>query len=524
MDFGMNILDELLESYTFKGVISTKAIEDDIVTLENQIDSYNATLNEIRIRRMNDQPIVSKIREAKIHLSLLKAAQKRAANKVAQDEIILDMLGVSANEAKEAKIPETAASGKEPLPQDFKTAEYETVQETEIDPEAIRVKTEGKDYKIVIEEAPLLGDTPANIEVERKNPEKTAATYEYETAPETMDEANIDLEGLPNDGGPIIQDVDYDEMGEIVYNSDEVFPEYFSTAEAAPMEEREVEVRPIEQISSLEFHEAIDAEEEAQVKDSETVRSTPAGNDTDAHIPEVEEKIEEKENELINKEIDKKITDKKIVMHMAKQATQSDAGIIEGPNSIENGNLDAPVIPNDGPGGGYVPTPIVTDPIDTDLHPVDSPVVNSGSTGQGGDTTVVTPPFTDEEPDKIYTSVDLRAFTKLPNSNNVSAAYDPKERTIDVFIEEIKDYPIFMTLLKQYKRCSLTSKNRETIFMTVTTKVGKTVKKYNYEFRGCKLIGVQESQLCSEYDSSLKDYCHYHGCVATFKYKKLVIK
>ena len=34
----MGIFDELAESYTYNGAVSIKAIEDDIVILENQLD------------------------------------------------------------------------------------------------------------------------------------------------------------------------------------------------------------------------------------------------------------------------------------------------------------------------------------------------------------------------------------------------------------------------------------------------------------------------------------------------------
>lgn len=115
----MNIFEELTERYTYNGAVSLKAIEDDIVTLENQIDNYNATLNELRLRRKNQTPLNDKIREAKIHLSILKAFYKKETDRDTSDDVILNMLGVSAKSAKETDSPETVASDREPKPQNF---------------------------------------------------------------------------------------------------------------------------------------------------------------------------------------------------------------------------------------------------------------------------------------------------------------------------------------------------------------------------------------------------------------------
>ena len=69
----MNIFEEIAESYTYNGAISIKALEDDIVTLENQLDSYNATLRELQLRGKKPGMLIEKIRDAKMRLSLLRA-------------------------------------------------------------------------------------------------------------------------------------------------------------------------------------------------------------------------------------------------------------------------------------------------------------------------------------------------------------------------------------------------------------------------------------------------------------------
>ena len=125
----MSIFDEIIESYTFNGSVSLKALEDDIGTLENQIDSYNAVMAEIITRHKNPTPLREKIREAKIKLSLLQAVYKRVSKSTTADDVITDALGISAKNANEMESPETMASSKKPAEQNFEKAETEDAQE-----------------------------------------------------------------------------------------------------------------------------------------------------------------------------------------------------------------------------------------------------------------------------------------------------------------------------------------------------------------------------------------------------------
>lgn len=122
----MNIFEEIAESYKYNGIVSLKAIDDDIVTLENQIDGYNSTLRELQIRGKKSLPLLEKIREAKIRVSLLKAVYKRESDKISEDSVITEILGVSGKNAKETDYPHTAADGKEPVPQNFEKGEIES--------------------------------------------------------------------------------------------------------------------------------------------------------------------------------------------------------------------------------------------------------------------------------------------------------------------------------------------------------------------------------------------------------------
>ena len=103
----MNIFEELAESYTYNGVVSLKALDDDIVTLENQIDSYNATLRELQLRGKKVTPLVAKIRDAKIRLSLLKAVYK---TNIKSGKIIWPFLSIVHFASPADSIPKTPES------------------------------------------------------------------------------------------------------------------------------------------------------------------------------------------------------------------------------------------------------------------------------------------------------------------------------------------------------------------------------------------------------------------------------
>ena len=126
----MDLYDEILREYTFNGVVSMKALQDDIVTLENQLETYKEKLNEIHLRGKHSSSLVSKIRETKINLSRLKSVFRRENENTKSNSDIVDMLGVSANSANEIETPDTAASQKTPLVEDFIEVEAEPFEKT----------------------------------------------------------------------------------------------------------------------------------------------------------------------------------------------------------------------------------------------------------------------------------------------------------------------------------------------------------------------------------------------------------
>jgi hypothetical protein len=180
----MNIFEELAESYTYNGVVSLKAIDDDIVTLENQLDSFKSTLEEIRIRGKKTGPLVEKMRDTKVRLSLLKALYRRESDKNTSDDIVLNMLGFSANNAKEVELPKTAAEGKEPVVQNFEESEAEVVEETVEDTDA--VVSENEDVEdVVIEKNDDVAEMTADNLVREEDDEDLQTAEESSTEPES---------------------------------------------------------------------------------------------------------------------------------------------------------------------------------------------------------------------------------------------------------------------------------------------------------------------------------------------------
>ena len=178
----MNILDEIAEGYTYSGVVSLKAMEDDIFTLENQIDNLNAVLREVQLRGKNPGPVKQRIRDEKIRLSLLKAAFKRESDKDASYDAIMDVLGVTRDGMETKDQPATAVSDREPLKQNFEKADIE-VEEFEGDEPSVELPKEKKAY-----------DTPTATVLEKEPDEKPAGYVQ----PESTDNEETTIVGTVN--------------------------------------------------------------------------------------------------------------------------------------------------------------------------------------------------------------------------------------------------------------------------------------------------------------------------------------
>ena len=478
----MNIFEELAESYTFNGVVSLKALNDDIVTLENQIDSYNTTLRELQLRGRKVNIIIGKIRDAKIRLSLLKAVYKKESDKATPDDVILNMLGISAKNAKEVASVGTAADGRKPKPQNFESAELEEIAFEEGTEVKATENEKVVDKKIAVTEKGEPDAQTAIIENNTTNNETIVANKN--TTEQGLNEFSLNL---TSKGG--------DTVGE-------------SETVVAKNEEQEETIGYV-----------IDITDEATYNESEylNVQSHQTQDEKDMKGVSVEKIMEEQETKSVKEE---KNTSGEYLNPINEtddyheQATsQSHDGIICDEDVAVYGREKENEIQE---------TQELADD-DTDY-------------GTPGEVVLNEEPEACEEtkaydafywPDnKIYVSFDLCGYTDMVNTNSITGTFNHKYKVIELTFTDVLDYSIFAFLMdeKNNKRPFFDRfrKKQKSIIMYVRTEIDGVEKEYRYEFTGCRLVDVFDTEYKSMRDSD----CYptsTHEFYAKFKYKRLKI-
>jgi hypothetical protein len=130
--------------------------------------------------------------------------------------------------------------------------------------------------------------------------------------------------------------------------------------------------------------------------------------------------------------------------------------------------------------------------------------------------------FSNDEPiSEIYSSFDLSPYTDMVNTDTVAGAFDNKRKILEVTFHDIRDYSIFVKLIKQ-KRPSLFSflEKPKSIFMDVHERHGDEEKIYHYEFANCRLKYLLDSRYLPKSETVTTE-TEKHECTAVFKYKKL---
>ena len=275
----MNILDEIAEGYTYSGVVSLKAMEDDIFTLENQIDNLNAVLREVQLRGKNPGPVKQRIRDEKVRLSLLKAAFKRESDKDASYDAIMDVLGVTKDGMETKDQPATAVSDREPLKQNFEKADIE-VEESEGDEPSVELPKEKKEY-----------ETPTATVLE-KEPDEKAAGYVQPENPDFEEAAIVGTVNQFDDDfidrvNPSVRlQLDSEEYEADVVDSEEEERNDMSVSEAEVQKTDEVsgDEVPIEAESDEVEERSYDVECDAPDEDATIIHSGTTS------VPEMEEK------------------------------------------------------------------------------------------------------------------------------------------------------------------------------------------------------------------------------------------
>jgi hypothetical protein len=473
----MNIIDEITESYTYNGVVSLKALEDDIITLENQIESQEDTLREIRLRGRNERPLLAKIRDSKIKLSFLKTIYKRESEKAVKDQPIDGVLGESAKAAKDIDNPGTAASGKEPVPQDFVSAEAGDILDG------------ATSTSIITMEPEETGAESATPEVElTAKPEGESVTLDkYRTG-----ENEYDLTSAPDDELPGIYDLLKREDDVFVTNARPVprDPEKTSDVAVAPREDKPVYSNPLN--ADLE-----------PVTDGEDMQAEPA-------VPDPVFTDEGAWYALNRDDKPEPVFEKAVVTDPHPEAQDGPKPVVEKGEEIDS-DYPVTVIPDAGPGTDRTQSAIETE-----------------NAGQQNDF-----PVYHAFQDKMRTIkmfIDLSVPGRFTGPLYVCGRIDPVKRLLDVRFVDVEDYDIFLSLLKEWEdnRRKIFGKKRRTIFMDIHTQAGKKERYHRFTFEGCGIVGFDDTMYATEsvMDEGYvpTDTLTSHHCGITFKYKKLTIK
>lgn len=479
----MNIFEEIAERYTYNGVVSLKALDDDIVTLENQIDSWHATLNELRLRGKNSSIIVEKIRDGKIRLSLLRAVYKRESDKTAPDDVIAGMLGISAKNANEVETPGTAADNKEPVQQNFEKAEIEVVDESKTEPTSVN---EEKTSESVVSNS---------VTVESLNKDDDKVVIKNHIWEEPKPEAI-----------PEVPSKSYDDSV-LVKNEKE--------------REEEAMTYPMEEMSKMSEG-VIVGPDNPKKEDTKVIKNVA---DASKEVKSVKVKAED-----TLKDASETVT------------VENYTEVAADPECVSHYNLSGPVLKN-APETSQKNLSVITE-VEHQEAENDDKIIEPYNESFSVDTRVTTndsdsdmdfdvfEPFSKEEA-RIVESADLFNVTDMANTMYVYTRADFKKRLLQVRFVDIRDYGVFVELLKQREeeRCNFLKrllKKPQSIFIYVTTVVNSKEKTYKYEFTDCKLVDAFDDEYASKaYIDFISDpytcSTNCHNCGVTFKYKKLII-
>lgn len=514
----MNIFEEIAESYTYNGAISIKALEDDIVTLENQLDTYNATLRELQLRGKKPGMLIEKIRDAKMRLSLLRAVLRREKDKASPDDIIKNMLGISANEAKETTSPETAAGNKAPVPQNFEKAEIEVLDE---DGDSTVVEEEQLTNSEVTTESLQCDDSSAvDVVIERDRQNDIASNTKIETNRESDTE--------------IIEEInEKDDEHKAISNKDDMAAEHSI-------------VRP-----------EVSFDKESGII---TISKTPESH-CEYFIPKNEKNKDEDKNAI---EMEKfKVSDDVYDLTKASNEELADFyATLKSDDAIKVVN-DSEVVETE----NEVPTIDCPPPtIDDYLEPVDEQESVTYYDENGEEYTEIPPCYDDnvteydtiklndasditdknvikyetdvnnefnvydafrEDKSELVASVDLSYVTDMVNTMRVYGQIDHNRKLLNIRFVDVRDYEVFVKLLKEreeerHNPFKFLFKKPKSIFIYMTASVGDSSQKYKFEFTRCRIKNVFDSEYTSKVGIPSED-SSYHDCGVTFNYKKLII-
>ena len=563
----MNIIDEIIESYTYNGVVSEKAIEDDIATLENQIESYGFTLNEVRLRRKNDGPLVTKIRDAKIRLSLLKAVEKKVKEQMSSDAAIVNMLGISGKSAKEVEEIGTVANGKAPVPQNFESSEAEKPQpEEEIQ---VNEDNHGPTVDIDLDGGEVIvtpgSDSGVEYIVPKRETEKENTEVGIVVKPDDrpIEEVTAPTENLVHD--PQFQDSgdvmfgnpqDYMEQEEEVpVNKSEPDTEQVLEdvkAEEGPIDEKELEAeyateqeneavfRPDTKIEVLENEEerkinVLAPESDTEDKAAETVQLpqysvplrrwyVPSITIDDYMEPvdtvEPEASIDENTGEIVlnvdSSDSDVEYQNPCLDCDVTECIKHPESGILKLEN-VQEADAGDVILGDDKEFFDEAP-PLTLDDYQEPLTDAQTFEFDD-FLDSNQDLDTVYDAFGGDKC-SIGASVDLFNLTNLVNTMHIEPTIDFKKKQVYLHFTDIRDYSVFLELVRLHSKNRwwkrLFEKNLPSIFITAAAETGEYASKYMFAFNNCRVSDVSDSEF-----RPLDDPESFHDCYAIISYSKV---
>ena len=531
----MNIFEELAESYTYNGVVSLKALEDDIVTLENQIDSYNATLRELQLRGKKPGLLVGKIRDAKIKLSLLKAVYKKESDKATPDDVILNILGVSAKNANEVQNVGTAADGRQPKPQNFESAELEIVVDETVDEKASMIEADGVENKDV-----------TVVKEEKQEPDKKLMTNEKVEDQEVKVVNGNSIVVAEEDNatfqsGVLVED-DKDEVIVVDPNaSEEELKDIFSKITSDDTivvrdpakiinpgkEKKEPEIKSVEvEVQEIKPDtEITETEKEKEESNMQTIKADD-GNMDYSDSPSTDAKIEEQTPEIDGEIVTSETVHEKTVENVPPP-TIDDYMEPETGSSYEKVTYDKDGVvyeAEDEPDLNEIPADTIYHHGETTVD-FGGDIVASEQDEPAYDEVMAYDAFP-ETTTKIYASFDLSDYTNMVNTDSIKGFNDNKRKELHVTFCDLRDYPIYIQLVNERTHSNFFTrlfKKPKSIFMDVCDKVENVEVKHKFEFYGCRVKALFDSEYQSLWESNFYA-TDKHEFTAVFKYKKLKIE
>lgn len=499
----MDYFEKLAESYTYNGTLSLKAIEDDIVTLNNQIEDWNTALKYSRLTD-NVAPLLSRVKEAKKRLYSLEELRKRAmVDGISPDEPMLNMLNVSANSAKEVHEIVTAADNKEPLPQNFDSSNFEAANNQE-DTTVSQAEPEyaAPDFKITAG----LKEKPSNLKaISKEEWEEVKRTFpSLEKAENVANFAKVSNENIEEVKDKKVSETEsednFDRFEKYEVEKDvhdlrdttqtEIRGFYYltrneDTVVVTPKDTNTPEEAAVEAPESPETQTTTTNIEERQEPETNMISDT--GEIDEANEMAInEEKTTEKEEEITPSDGRFDYMPSFKIVRNAENENPAPYTVIQEEKDKEN-NIESsmPVDCN-----GYAPQDI---PGDYNAFPNDASIMTTS----------------------LYT--EERAGYHIPLCNTSLKMVDFNRERIQITFSDVADYGLFVEFVKEWEadRCKLFGKKRRNIFMDVTLNKRGIKNKYRFEFKNCSIKEVGDSDHANSEA--------YHPCYVIFKYKKVKI-